>query len=463
MDKVLYDYALNATTWVYLSSLLSIALFFKFSRFWSIRNLDLVGLIAFAPGLLLIAKSQDPSVADGAALNAESLSPALEHYGYTWLFVVGGLYFLRILIDSFMVRRPLLEANLSPGGMAFLAVALLVFLMVNVVAYHPRESDLAAAGEVDRVLSGDTDHDPASDKADLNVRNRPGFFLMMWLPSISTAAIMDANAPDPAAVTRQAKQIAAARTTAILSHLAVVIGLVFIGMRHFDNVRTGVSAATLYLLLPYTAQMTGHVDHALPAALLVWAILAYHDPLLAGILIGLASGVIYYPLFLLPLWCGFYWQKGLLRFLAGVVVVWVVLIGISAFLLDDAAAFWQSLKAMFGWTNLVESKTDTGFWAFTRSSAPFRIPVMVAFFVLSAAFAIWPTQKNLGTLISCSAAIMLGTQFWHLNGGGAYMAWYLPLLLLTIYRPNLEDRVATSALNEGWFSKRRWQLRTRAA
>ncbi len=55
---------------------------------------------------------------------------------------------------------------------------------------------------------------------------------------------------------------------AILSHLAVVIGMVLIGYRHFDNIRTGIAAATLYLLLPYTAQMTGRVDHVLPAALL---------------------------------------------------------------------------------------------------------------------------------------------------------------------------------------------------
>ena len=32
-------------TWVYLSSLLMICVFFKFSRFWSVRNLDLVLLI----------------------------------------------------------------------------------------------------------------------------------------------------------------------------------------------------------------------------------------------------------------------------------------------------------------------------------------------------------------------------------------------------------------------------------
>ncbi|MBL9085148.1 MAG: hypothetical protein JNK76_25305, partial [Planctomycetales bacterium] len=273
----------------------------------------------------------------------------------------------------------------------------------------------------------------------------------------------DANAPPAEEVSRQQKQIAAARATAILSHLAIVIGLVLIGLRHFDNVRLGISAATLYLLLPYTAQMTGHVDHALPAALLVWAILAYHDPLIAGILLGLASGMIYYPLFLLPLWCGFYWQKGLYRFLGGVFGTWAVLIGVSAFLLQDTPAFLESLKNMFGWTNLIASSADRGFWAFSDQTRPYRIPVMVGFLVMSTGFAIWPAQKNLGTLISCSAAVMLATQFWHLDGGGTYMAWYLPLMLLTIFRPNLEDRVAMSALDEGWFSKRRWQLRTRAA
>lgn len=448
MDKVLYDYSLNATTWVYLASLLTIAVFFKFSRFWSIRNLDLVGLIAYAPGLLLIARQE----------------PELKQLGYIWLFVTGGLFLIRILIDPLLVRRPLLEPNLAPGGMAFLAVSLLVFLMVNVVTFHPREADLAAARQVDRALSDDAGgNNPDAQAADLKLRNRPGYVLMMWLPSVSTAALLDANAETDDDKSRTAKQIAAARATAILSHLAIVIGLVLIGMRHFDNVRTGISAATLYLLLPYTAQMTGHVDHALPAALLVWAVLSYHDPRIAGIFIGLASGVIYYPMFLLPLWCGFYWQKGLARFLGGVLITWAVLIGISAFLLNDAGAFWESLKNMFGWSNLVASSTDVGFWAFSDSNAPFRIPVIVAFFVLCAGFALWPSQKNLGTLISCSTAVMLATQFWHLDGGGGYLAWYLPLMLLTIFRPNLEDRVAVNALNEGWFTKRRWQLRTRAA
>ena len=54
MSDFLFQYhKVDPTTWVYLSSLLTIGLFFKFSRLLSVRNLDLVGLILLAPGLLL--------------------------------------------------------------------------------------------------------------------------------------------------------------------------------------------------------------------------------------------------------------------------------------------------------------------------------------------------------------------------------------------------------------------------
>ena len=90
-----------------------------------------------------------------------------------------------------------------------------------------------------------------------------------------------------------------------------------------------------------------------------------------------------------------------------------------------------------------------GFWQHDHDTV-FRIPVIAAFTALCVSLALWPAQKNLGTLLSCSAAVMLAAQFWHANEGGIYMAWYLPLLVLTIFRPNLEDRVALSALSEGW-------------
>jgi hypothetical protein len=97
----------------------------------------------------------------------------------------------------------------------------------------------------------------------------------------------------------------------------------------------------------------------------------------------------------------------------------------------------------------------------------YRLPVIVACGVLAGGLAIWPSHKNLGTLLSCSAAIMVAVQFWHGfgDGGGMYMAWYLPLLLMAVFRPNLEDRVALTVLGEGWFLRRRARLaqHTRAA
>ncbi len=45
------------------------------------------------------------------------------------------------------------------------------------------------------------------------------------------------------------------------------------------------------------------------------------------------------------------------------------------------------------------------------------------------------------------------TQFWVAKDGGLFMAWYLPLLVLTVFRPNLEDRIALTTLGDGWLIK----------
>jgi hypothetical protein len=440
MRQILYDYQLNATTWVYLASLLMISIYFKFNRLWSVRNLDLLGLVALAPGLLLVDH--------GGSLQ--------ERLGYVWLFVMGGLFLLRLLSDPLLTRRPLLEPNMSTGGMTFLAVSLLVFLMVNVATAKLTEGDLDGARRLDQLISrSETPPDQSSLAA-----HGPGYPLLHLLPGLSQRALVEADAQVSEKEADYMVHAATARTMAILSHLLVVFGITLIGWRHFDNLRTGIAAATLYLMLPYTAQMTGRVEHVLPAALLVWAVLAYRRPLLSGILIGLAIGAVYYPVFLLPLWVGFYWHRGLLRFATGVVVMLTLLVASLAFTSSDFESFAAQARQMLGWTSLTVENA-VGFWSFNPPA--YRLPVLAGFAVLCGSFALWPAQKNLGTLMSCSAAVMLGTQFWHANEGGLYVAWYLPLLLLTIFRPNLEDRVAVAALGEGWFKIRPLPYRVKAA
>jgi hypothetical protein len=102
------------------------------------------------------------------------------------------------------------------------------------------------------------------------------------------------------------------------------------------------------------------------------------------------------------------------------------------------------LKAMFG-ANVFSMKTSSGFWSFHEPI--YRIPVIVAFLVGCFSMFIWPSQKNLGMLLSGTTAVMIAIMFWYDPGTGIYhMGWFLPLLLLTIFRPNLDDRVAEAAV-----------------
>src|SRR5947209_2421181 len=150
----------NATTWFYFSFLLAVALFFKFSRLFSIRNWDVVTLFLLVPGLLVIQGSrpqpapapQHPAILVAGLVGQAALpsdpaltlsqlagfahgsAPALEArrwlwYGYLWLLAGSGYFFCRCLLDLALVQRPALAPNLNFGGLAWLAGALMVCLV----------------------------------------------------------------------------------------------------------------------------------------------------------------------------------------------------------------------------------------------------------------------------------------------------------------------------------------------
>lgn len=504
---LLYYQRPEPATWVFLSSFLLLSLYFVFHRFFSVRNLDICLLILLAPGLMMVYEgrlkttdsaavpaaetlatqsdsatrsprptlfsasavssgtvssgtvssgavssgavssgtvSSDSAISDrgfltqaaesspddAAAANPLDAYPAdpeqrswtpsgLEFYGFAALLLACLLLLIRMLIDPALVRRPLLVPNLSIGGLSFIGISLFLFLMANVITSSPAE-------QVRR-----------------SPKLGPGYALLNMLPTLPVTP--DGEVQEwPEAEPAPAPWLqTVARIVAILSNLAIVVGIVGVGYWHFDNVKTGIGCAVMYLLLPYTAQMTGNLDHAMPAALMVLALLAYRQPLIAGVLFGLAAGLVYYPLFLLPLWMSFYWNRGRLRLAIGFVASLCVLAGLL--LLEGVEAFWAHLSQMFGlWLPRMEGLE--GIWGPDRIPADFRLPVLVACVLLSFSFVLWPIRKNFGTLICGTAAIMLAVQFWHGFGGGLYMAWFLPFVLLTIFRPNLDDRIATNVV-----------------
>ena len=469
MSQLLFFYVRpEPGTWVYLSVFLLIGVFFVFHRFWSMRNLDILLLVLLTPGILLVyegrkVRRQSPAVPTGSvtvqpanmplaapieakpstanrfvavqdprpplAASTATQKPRsswtanqLELAGFATILIACGLLMTRMLIDPALVRRPLLEPNLSIGGLSFIGSSLFLFLMSNVITSDP---ELSHQRE----------------------RLGPGYELLNRLPNLPTTPEHEGqifNSGEDGSDRQWVYNLA--RALVIFSNLAIVVGIVGIGYWHFDNVKTGIGCATMYLLFPYTAQMAGNIEHALPAALLTLAVLTYRQPLIAGCFLGLASGLVYYPLFLLPLWISFYYNRGLGRLLTGVTAMLLLLAGLL--LVRGWSNFANEIRDMFGiWSPAMQNLA--GIWGLGFNPV-FRLPVLVAFIILSFSFIFWPPRKTLGTLMCGTAAIMLAAQFWHGYGGGLYMAWFMPCVLLTIFRPNLDDRIATRVVSPNW-------------
>ena len=70
----------------------------------------------------------------------------------------------------------------------------------------------------------------------------------------------------------------------------------------------------------------------------------------------------------------------------------------------------------------------------------YRLPVLIAYLGLVMLFSIWPADKNLAELISLSALLLVASQFWYLEKGGALVMLYLPLAIAMMFRPTLSIR-----------------------
>ena len=449
----------NSTTWFYFSLLLAIALFFRFTRLLSVRNIDVIALFLLVPGLLLLLEAQARAhVAQGklpfkvgallmesaaarisphAGFDAAALvgsvvgdstdtSSTLAWFGYLWLLCGSALFFMRCLLDLVLIGRPALAPNLNPSGLIWLSLALFVCLVV--VAFQKPAGPPGPVGK-QSVAVNETQR-----RADYLVKQQS---LLTELMPDNSALLVECG-------------------SAVICHFFIVCGLAFIGWKHFQDLQGGVAAAAFYLLLPYTAYHVDQVHHVLPTAFLVWAVASYRKPLLAGLLLGLAAGIGYSALFLVFPWLGFYWKRGHARFLLGFFFA-VSLIAGLIWAEGNLTVNIQTSLSLSDWQPWQQPHAEStkGFWTGVAWAPAYRLPVFVAYvgFVLATTF--WPAPKNLAHLIALSAAILIGIQFWFADQGGVYVLWYLPFLLLMVFRPNCTDRVAPlPTIHSDWL--RRW-------
>ena len=237
------------------------------------------------------------------------------------------------------------------------------------------------------------------------------------------------------------------RGLALACHLATAIGLFMIGWRHFQNATSGVAAACMYLLLPYTFMLTpfntlnlGRWDSAFPMALWVWAIFWMKKPFVSGFFMGLATGTMISPFMVIPTWCGFYWRKGMDRFL--VAFLFAIL---PCFFLASSTWIWRD------WIPWLEPDLGTdSFWHGIHWA--YRVPIFVVFLTLSIASFFWSQNKNLGQLIALNLALLAGVDLWQADRGGTHFFSFLAPAILMVFRPSLVG-MSPPKLRELWFDQ----------
>ena len=418
MESVLYGYAVNGPTWAYLSALLIVAVYFRFGRVWSSRNLDLLLLLCLSPGALL------------------TQSPLTRGAGFIWLLVVTALLMARAFFDPWQKWRPRFDQNMNEAGMLFLGVCSLLFLGTRVASQPLPDATTQTIQRADALI----------DRKILAEKD--------FAPPPPTAGREEAAAGEPPADDLDAGPGAAVmaafisyvfnevtpRALPTVAHLAVVIGLLWAGKSTFGAAKSGVAMATLYTLLPVTAFEVGATNHLLPAALTLWAFLLHRKPVAAGVLLGLAGATQVFPLFLVPLWASYYGRAGLGRFLIGFAATLAASAGSLVFVSADVQSFLRLvLGSFYPYIEMLSSEQSDGVWGGGAAWAMYRPPVVLVYFILVAAFTAAPRPKTSEMLLAQSVVLILATQFWVPAGGGLFIQWYLPLLLLMMFRPRLTD------------------------
>jgi len=460
----------DPTWWAYVG-LLILAVYFRFSRFFSIRNLDLVLLIGLSTSLtatidfpqvpreqaasqrtsrltyhpmptarpLLVSLIHTTSDERPAAEIEEATTvPAsresahssdMHRRGAFALVVFTLLLLVRLIIDEGLTRRPKLDQNLNTAGLVFLCIPAFAILMAH-VAFRP-----PPAGTQKMLITG---------KALLERRNVPvaaespeGNSPAENLPISPTGALVGAGGHVVSELATRRPEVSA-RILVILAHSLVLAGLLAVSRWHFASHQIGVAMCCLYLLLPCTAASVHQLGHVLPAACLIWAFASWRRPVVSGILLGLACGTLFFTAFLLPLWAVSYGRRASVRFVISVLAVAAVLITTLLLISSDASSFTGKLMLNVNWTvyRLLDSSAVVG--EVSTGQTVIRIIMAAVFFIMLTVMTAVPRQRNLEGLLANSTSLIVAAQMWYPDDIGRYVLWYLPLLLLVIFRPRLD-------------------------
>ena len=461
----------DSPTWLLYVCLLLIAVFFRFSRVVSVRNLDLGLVLLLAVALVVSASSRKTDIVraeEVAKLSTETLTPATVNPNtadaqpddtdsststasaasapysdlsrWSAIVVVGLsiLLILRLVFDESLTRRPRLEQNLNQAGLTFLFLPAFSILMTGVFLKEPPERNVNAVESGVALL----ERNESSEASEKDVaESTPAPTETLLTAGVTKVAEISGRVDSSevhADSERSPMEAFIARIMVVLAHTTVVMGLMYIGRKHFVSMQLGISMSCLYLLLPCTAYNVHELSHVVPAACLTWAFANYRKPAVSGILLGMACGSLFFAVFLIPLWTVFYARKARLQFALSLGVVAAVVLMVLALTSETTDSFVNKLVMTANWTAYRLFDAASPLPENAIGQVFLRITLAAFFFVMLVAMTVIPRKRNLENLLANSTALIVAAQLWYPEDIGAYVLWYLPLLLMVVFRPRLD-------------------------
>jgi hypothetical protein len=189
-------------------------------------------------------------------------------------------------------------------------------------------------------------------------------------------------------------------------------------------------------------------SHIAPAALTLLAFAWLDRPAASGAALAAAVGALFYPVFMLPAWVGYYWGRHdhLKKFLVGFGLTSLV-IGASV-LLQSRPAHGRSRIGTILYDTLGHQESPEaygnspfGFWGQRQGVRGWLMqplvvnqsmtrPVVLAFFVLAAGMFFLARRRTPAQLALIIAVVAMGAQLWKIHATATYVAWYYPFLLI---------------------------------
>ena len=415
----------------WLSFVLVVVVTGHFGRVWSQRNLDILLLYALVPFL--------------------NVTWTHTRLAYTGIFVVTALLFARCLWAATDRGTTLTESSRLHPRAVWILLAFVLLLHV-VTLYERGIGDVGIWSAVGGEYLLRTGRLPYGTEFGPNCVYGPLMYVL-FAPAGWAASFIREIAPDGSIVLENFGNWQAMRgvqTTELFLDLLALLALFRLARRQGDR-NLALTVVFVYAISPYLIGMTGELgieraSHIAAAPFILIALLLLDRPAWAGILLGIATGMLYYPLFLAPLWFGYLRRKESLRhglrFLMGFAAVGIVCIVMLLVMVKPVEKSESPLGAFFDDT-IAQQQFKPGygnsrlsFWGQYPALARWGKPtagIVYVLFCLAPAFV--PCRLDNQRLIALTAAILVGIQLILSFAGGTYIGFYLAPLILTIVGP----------------------------